>query len=104
MDYKLRFSSEFYNNLDDAMDYAINTLDNPKFAYNLWNMAHEKANLIEKQPFMFPLHHNESIAAKGFRYTIVFDYLLFYHVNEKDGIITIESLVYGRRNLTEIFV
>ena len=104
MDFRLTFSVEFYNDLDCALDYITNTLDNPKYAYKLWEDVQEKAELINKSPYLFPIYHQIEAAAKmGFRKAIVNDYLLFFHINEELGIITIDSFIHSKRDFNEIF-
>jgi len=104
MGFKLRFSADFYSDLDDAMDYAVDILDSPGYAYDLWQNVYQKVDVIEGQPFLYPLYyHNETIAAKGFRYAVVGDYLLFYRVIENDKIVRVESLIHGKRNLSQVF-
>jgi plasmid stabilization system protein ParE len=87
--------------LDAVLDYITNTLYSPQAALRMLQKANDKIGLIKENPHLFPLYHNKVIAEKGYRFTIVGNYLLFYRVNEEAKIITIESFIYGRQNIPE---
>jgi hypothetical protein len=57
--------------------------------------------LIKENPHIFPLYHNEAIAGKGYRYTVIGNYLLFYRINEEKKTTTIESFIYGKVDISE---
>jgi len=87
------------------MDYAIDVLDNPDFAYRLWNMAHKKVESIHENPFLYPIYYqSDTIAGGGFRRAFVGNYLLFYDVDENTKVITIDSFIYSKRDLTQLFL
>ena len=102
-EYTLEFSEEYYFDLDSAMEYAL-SVDNPKYAYNLWAETKDMTDSIHENPFKYPLYHQvDAIAAMGFRRAIVCNYLLFYHVDEDKKVITIDSLIHERRDIIAAF-
>jgi mRNA-degrading endonuclease RelE of RelBE toxin-antitoxin system len=104
MVFRIELTRTFYKNLEEVMEFAANTLDNPGFAYKLWQKAHEKVKAIHGSPFLYPFYYrNEIIAAKGYRCAVVGDYLLFYEVNEITETITIHSFISAKRDLNKLF-
>jgi plasmid stabilization system protein ParE len=102
-EYTLEFSTEYYLDLDSAMEYAL-SVDNPKYAYKLWDETNDKTDSIHENPFKYPLYHQvEAIAAMGFRRAVVCNHLLFYHIDEDKKVITIDSLIHERRDITVAF-
>ncbi|MBO6229903.1 MAG: hypothetical protein IJ784_13790 [Ruminiclostridium sp.] len=50
---------------------------------------------------MYPLYHDEDIAARGYRYAVVGNFLIFYKVNEAEKSVLIARFLYGEQNIVE---
>jgi len=59
--------------------------------------------LIKDNPFMFPLHHRELLASKGFRFAVVGNYLILYRIIEEEKVITIDGFVHGSQNIEKMY-
>ncbi|WP_461248305.1 type II toxin-antitoxin system RelE/ParE family toxin, partial [Treponema sp. R6D11] len=55
---------------------------------------------IKEKPFIYPAVPDEYLASKGFRFTMVKNYILFYKVKEKQ--INIDRFLYGHRDWMNI--
>ncbi|MCM1060837.1 MAG: type II toxin-antitoxin system RelE/ParE family toxin [Eubacterium sp.] len=77
-------------------------LDNPPAAQRLLNNVADKILLIEENPLLYPLYHDEYLAARGYRFAVIANYLLFYKVDEADKTIYFLRLIYGYQNIIDI--
>lgn len=102
MGYRLRTSDRFEDDFDKALDYIKNTLCNPAAALRMSQRTRKIINLIKDNPYVCPLYHDDIIASKGYRYTVIGNYLLFYRINEVAKITTVDSFIHGSQNLTKI--
>lgn len=55
---------------------------------------------LSEMPFRCPVPRDFSLAARGYRYLIVKDYLVFYVV--EDSVVQIRRVLYGRRDYTKL--
>jgi plasmid stabilization system protein ParE len=83
--YKLKYSCFFRDELRSAK-----LKDEVKKAYVK----------LKENPFMYPAVPDEYWASKGFRFTMVKNYMLFYKVKEKQ--INIDRFLYGHRDWMNI--
>lgn len=100
MVYDVKFTSQFEDDLDDALTYISQKLCSPTAQKMLFEKVNEVISNIKKYPLIYPIYHNETIAQKGYRYAVVNNYLIFYTVNDDSGIITIIRFIYGKQNIT----
>ena len=104
MEFELRYSANFYNEINQAMNYAMNDLGNPNFASKLWDTAKEKAEKVRGNPYFRPIYFQDAaIAAKGYRWIAVCDFILFYRIKEGTNIIKVHSFIHMKRNISEVF-
>ena len=99
--YKTVISDAFEADLDSALTYIETELFNAGAAANLLDRAEETVACIAENPLMYPLYHDEDIAARGYHYAIVGNYLIFYKINETAKSVFIARFLYGGQNITE---
>ena len=99
--YKTVISAAFEADLDSVMTYIETELFNAGAAANLLDRSEETVARIAENPLMYPLYHDDDIAARGYHYTIVGNYLIFYKINETDKSVFIARFLYGGQNITE---
>ena len=102
MDYRLETSAEFERDMGEALNHISNKLLNLSAASSLSKKVRRKISFIQTNPFMYPRYHDKRIKSANFRYAVVDNYLLFYHVDEATNVISIEAFVYGKQDLTAI--
>ena len=101
--YNIVFTKCFNDELSDALDYISQNFDNPSAANKILNKLSDKISLIADNPVLFPLYHDDELAGKGVRYTVISKYLLFYEVNEAKKSVELLHFIYGNRNIPDMF-
>lgn len=102
MAYRLDFSKAFKSELSDVVGYIISDFSNPPAAQKLAKKVREALERIEENPYLYPLYHNDAIAAKGYRYIVIGSYLLFYTVDEDKKIVNVARFIYGKREVEKL--
>jgi plasmid stabilization system protein ParE len=98
--FKLTYSYFYRDELRSAINYIRQDLKNPIAAQRLKGEVKKHVKKIKENPFMYPAVPDEYLAAKGFRFTMVKNYLLFYTVEEKEIILL--RFLYGHRDWMNI--
>lgn len=99
--YKTVISDAFEADLESALSYIETELFNASAAANLLDRSEETVALIAENPLMYPLYHDEDIAARGYHYAVVGNYLIFYTINEAEKSVFIARFLYGGHNISE---
>ena len=84
--------------LADVVDY-LNTLS-PDAAIRYYDLLIGEIASLSEMPERCPKPRDLALAAKGYRYLIVRDYLVFYVVSGKT--VEIRRIIYGRRDYNSI--
>ncbi len=99
--YKAVISAAFEADLDSALAYIETELANAAAAANLLDRAEKAVSRIAENPLMYPLYHDDEIAARGYRCAVVGNFLIFFKINEAEKSVFIARFLYGRRNINE---
>ena len=92
--YKVKIYPSAQQDLRDIVDY-LNTLS-PSAALRYYDKLTEEIAGLSTMPERCPKPQNLALAAKGYRYLIVENYLIFYVVS--GGTVQIRRILYGRRD------
>lgn len=92
--YKIILYPSAKRDLLDITDY-LNTLS-PQAAFRYYDLLTEQIASLDTMPERCPKVREPSLAAKGYRYLIVKDYLVFYTIAEDT--VQIRRIFYGRRD------
>ena len=92
--YKVLIFPAAEQDLSDIVDY-LNTLS-PDVALRYYDLLTEEIASLAQMPNRCPKPRDLALAAKGYRYLIVKDYIVFYVVS--GNTVEIRRIVYGRRN------
>jgi len=98
MAYRVEVSESANRDLDAILTYIIEELANPKAASDLADDLDEKYSKLEDHPLMFELSRNERLARMGYRRFVVGNYLALYQVDEKECVVTISRIFYGKQD------
>ena len=82
----------------DVVDY-LNTLSSD-VALRYYDLLIDEIASLSQMPERCPRPRDLALAAKGYRYLIVKDYLVFYVVSGKT--VEIRRIIYGRRDYNSI--
>ena len=78
----------------EIIDY-LNTLS-PEAALRYYDLLTEEISSLSHMPERCPHPRDLALAAKGYRYLIVKDYLVFYVIS--GNTVQIRRIIYGRRD------
>lgn len=92
--YKVKIYPTAQQDLREIADY-LNTLS-PSAALRYYDKLTEEIAGLSTMPERCPKPRNLALAAKGYRYLIVENYLIFYVVS--GGTVQIRRILYGRRD------
>ena len=92
--YKVKIYPSAQQDLRDIVDY-LNTLS-PSAALRYYDKLTEEIASLSTMPERCPSPRDLALAAKGYRYLIVENYLIFYVVS--GGTVQIRRILYGRRD------
>ena len=92
--YKVKIYPSAQQDLRDIVDY-LNTLS-PSAALRYYDKLTEEIASLSTMPERCPRLRDLALAAKGYRYLIVENYLIFYVVS--GGTVQIRRILYGRRD------
>jgi toxin ParE1/3/4 len=98
MIYKLIFSKQAAEDLDNTFEYIAAALKSPIAANNLMQRIDKSINLHKEQPFMHTVFSDEVLKEMGYRKLTVENYVVIYLVDEDRHTITIVRIFYSGRN------
>ena len=96
--YKIKIYPAAKQDLLDIIDY-LNTLS-PDTALRYYDLLTEEIAALAHMPERCPHPKDLALAAKGYRYLIVKNYLVFYVVT--GNTVQIRRILYGRRDYTSL--
>jgi len=98
--YEVKIFSTAKQDLLEIIDY-LNTLS-PETALRYYDKLTEEIGGLSHMPERCPRPRDLALAAKGYRYLIVENYLVFYTISGQT--VQIQRILYGRRNYHNIFL
>ncbi|MDR0465706.1 MAG: type II toxin-antitoxin system RelE/ParE family toxin [Treponema sp.] len=98
--YTIKFAESYRNDVKSAVNYIKNNLQNPIAAQRLKDVIKNKVKKIKENPLIFSRVPDKYLASKGYRFSIINNYLIFFMVNEKQ--IDIIRFLYGYRDWINI--
>ena len=96
--YKIKIYPTAQQDFRDIIDY-LNTLS-PDTALRYYDLLTEKIASLAQSPARCPHPRDLALTAKGYRYLIVQNYLVFYIVN--GDTVQIHRILYNRRNYSAL--
>jgi len=103
MAFRTEFSEQADFDLDEILRYISDELCAPRAAERFYLAVFDKLDFLRDNPYMYPLHHNEMLNAKGLHFIIISNYLLFYTINDIENVVTIVRILYGKRDFNTAF-
>jgi len=83
-------------------DYISIELNAPIAARNILLLMHKSLSLLAVSPYSHPKVRDDRLAAQGYRWLAVKNYLAFYTIDEKSKVVVVERILYARRNWAQI--
>jgi len=103
MAFRVRHTEQSYDDLDGIIEYISEKLFDPQAAERFFNNVSEKIERLKDNPYIIPLYHDEKLSAKGYRFVVIGNFLMFFAVDDNKKIVNIIGIVYARRDMPAIF-
>lgn len=100
--YKIKITGPAKNDIQSAVLYIKNELQNPGAAADMMNLFENEIRSLSEMPERYPLVKDSFLAADGFRITEVKNYLIFYIIRNNEKSVIIQRVLYGRRDWMNI--
>jgi len=94
MTYEIKQSSQAENDLANILEYIIFSLGNKKASDDFFNKLNKKILMLSESPLMYKTVKGEYIEFSDLRKMPVDNYLVIYHVDEKNKRIKLLRLFY----------
>lgn len=96
--YKVFMTKSAAEDLKSIASYIAYDLKEPAVAKKLVERIKVSVTSLAKLPLRHNLVADENLAAQGFRKTMIDNYIVFYIVSEKDKIVAVVRILYGKRD------
>ena len=97
-----RLTKRAESDLDGIVSYIAVELTNPQAASDFVDKLQDNIEEARNFPESGSLVHNEFLQVENVRKKLVGNYIMYYLSDEKEKIIYILRIVYGKRNMDEI--
>ena len=88
--------------LIEIHDYISEELSAPIAAHNFLLAVRDAINQLAFSPHGHPKVRDERLAARGYRWVSVKNYVAFYSIDEHEKLVYVERVLYGRRDWANI--
>ncbi len=96
--YRVDLSEPAEKDLMDIVKYIASQLSAPISAYRMMEVFEEALDGLSDTPQRYPLVADERLSQMGYRKLIVKSYIVFFSVDQKNKVVDIERILYGRRD------
>lgn len=100
--YRVDISEPAENDLKDIVRYIASQLSAPISALRMMELLEEAMADLSDMPQRCPLVADERLAQMGYRKLTVRNYLVFFSIDEKNKVVDVERILYGRRDWIRI--
>lgn len=90
------------NDLRDIVRYIASQLSAPISALQMMELLEEAMVGLSDMPQRCPLVADERLSQMGYRKLIVKNYVVFFSIDEKNKVVDVERILYGRRDWLRI--
>jgi plasmid stabilization system protein ParE len=101
-EYRVDVSEPAENDLMDIVNYISADLEAPITAMKMMETIEEALSKLRTMPHGRPKVREERLAAMGYRIEIIKNYIAFFTINEKEKVVDVERILYGRRDWKRI--
>ena len=98
MTYKIRIVKPAQTEIREIYRYITEQLKNPAAARRLISLIDKEIQSLKENPGRFALVSDPYLASKGYRKIVVRNHLVFFIVREKEQVVSVMRVLYGRRD------
>lgn len=99
MKWKIYYTADADQDLQDIYDYIADTLLEPVTAVKQTTRIMDATDTLENMPFRHRLYDREPWRTQGLRVLPVDNYLIFYLPNESNNTVAVIRIMYGERDI-----
>lgn len=96
--YKIIFSKQSFEDLDETFEYIALTLKAPNAAKNLMSKIEKEIDMLKNFPKSCKLCSDSALQSMNYRRLVVDNFVIVYFEDEKLQTVNIVRIFYGRRN------
>jgi len=96
--YQIDVSEPAENDLKEIIRYIASQLSAPLSAINLMDLFATAIDGLSDMPQRYPLISDERLLQMGFRMLVVKNYVVFFSIDEKNKVVEVVRILYGRRD------
>lgn len=100
--YKIVVTNPAANDINNAVLYIANELNNKNAAVNLIDETQKAINSLSDMPGRYPVVGDASLAQLGIRMLQIKNYLVFYVIREETKTVVILRFLYSKRDWKNI--
>ncbi len=100
--YRVDISESAENDILDIVRYIASQLSAPLSALKMIELLEGQMASLSDLPQSHPLVADERLAQMGYRKMPVKNYVIFFSIDEKNKVVDIERILYGRRDWVRI--
>jgi len=100
--YRVDISEPAESDLRDIVRYIASQLSAPISALNMMGLLEEAMTGLSDLPQRCPLVADERLSQLGYRKLNVKKYVVFFSIDEKNKVVDVERILYGRRDWLRI--
>ena len=91
-------SPDFTQDVDEAVSYFANTLGSPRAAADLLDGLDAEVARIREYPELRPYSQDPRLASRGYRKSVIGNFVLLYRVDAQRELVRLVHLFYGGRD------
>ena len=100
--YRVDVSKPAENDLRDIVRYIASQLSAPISALHMMELLEKAMAGLSDMPQRCPLVADERLSQMGYRKLPVKNYIMFLSIDEKNNVVDVERILYGRRDWRRI--
>jgi len=98
MIYDITIADQALLDLKSIYEYIANVLMEPVTAEKQYSRIEKAAYSLDNMPERFPRYEKEPWQSRNLRFMPVDNYIVLYIVDNKNSMVTVIRIMYGRRN------
>ena len=100
--YRVDVSEVAENDLHDIVRYIASQFSAPVTALHMMELLEETMASLSEMPQRFPLLADGRLSQMGYRKLAVKNYIVLFSIDEKNGVVDVERILYARRDWLRI--
>jgi len=101
-DYRVNTTKRAEADIDEIAGYISEELGAPATAQNMLLAIRKTIATLSFSPRGLPKVNDDRLAARGYRWIGIKNYIAYYTIDEKNKTVNVERILYGRRDWTHI--